>query len=101
MGVLSYKITASSEMPLQEIPESCETLLYAKEITMKTDKKPRCYNCKFAGSQFKIGNLTHLHCFDEKQYSKIGFDNGDFTAWDTLRIFSDTCKFHEFKDTKK
>ena len=66
-----------------------------------TDQKPRCYNCKFAGQRFKLGNLTHNHCEDDKQFSHAGFDNGDFSPYDTVRKFSDTCKNHEFKEPKK
>ena len=28
---------------------------------MEEKRKPRCHNCKFAGNQFKIDKLTHLH----------------------------------------
>ncbi len=59
--------------------------------------KPHCYNCKFAGKAFKIGKITHHHCEDKKQYNQEMFDRGEFTAWDTLRVFSDTCDNHEFK----
>ena len=62
-------------------------------------KKPRCYNCIFAGKQFKIGDLTHLHCGNEKQYPKEKFESGELTAWDSLQTFSDICEFHEFKST--
>lgn len=65
---------------------------------MAKQKKPHCYNCKFAGQGFKIGKLTHHHCEDEKQYNQEKHDNGEFTAWDTLRVFSDTCDNHEFKE---
>ena len=64
---------------------------------MENKKKPRCHNCKFAGNQFKINKLTHLHCADPKEYTQEKFDNGDFCAWDTLRVFNDTCYNHEFK----
>lgn len=60
-------------------------------------KNPKCYNCKHASEQFKVGKLTHLHCLDKKQYNQEGLDNDEFTAWDTLRTFSDTCSNHEFK----
>jgi len=61
-------------------------------------KKAKCYNCKFAGKQFKLTGVSHLHCEDDKQYPEEKFLNGDFTAWDTLMKFSDTCKNHEFKN---
>jgi len=37
-------------------------------------KKPRCHNCKFAGQQFKIGKLTHLHCEEPIKYNKETFE---------------------------
>lgn len=62
------------------------------------EKKPRCHNCMFAGNQFKIDKLTHLHCEEPTEYSQEKFDNGEFTPWDTLRVFNETCKNHEFKE---
>lgn len=62
-------------------------------------KKPRCYNCKFAGKQFKITNLTHLHCENETIFPKEKWESGELSPWDSLQVFSDTCKFHEFKDS--
>lgn len=63
------------------------------------NKKSKCYNCKFAGKQFKVSNVTHLHCGDDKQYPKEKWESGELTAWDSLQKFSDTCEFHEFKDS--
>ncbi len=60
-------------------------------------KKRHCYNCKFAGPAFKVGKLTHHHCEDEGQYNQEKFDNGEFTAWDTLRVFADVCDNHRLK----
>ena len=68
---------------------------------MVKKKKARCYNCKFAGQMFKVGKITHLHCKDEKQYNQEMYDNGEFTSWDTLRVFSDVCDNHEFKSVVK
>jgi len=65
---------------------------------MGNKKKPRCYNCKFAGKQFKVNKLTHLHCDDPENYTQEKFDNNEFTAWDTLRVFSDTCKNHKYRN---
>lgn len=62
-------------------------------------KKAKCYNCKFAGKQFKVSNVTHLHCEDEKQYPIEKWESGELTAWDSLQKFSDTCGNHEFKDS--
>jgi len=59
-------------------------------------KKPRCHNCKHSTKQFKIVKLTHLHCGHPK-YTKEDFENGELSAWDTLRVFNETCKDHEFK----
>ena len=59
-------------------------------------KKPRCHNCKHAGSQFKIDKLTHLHC-EHPKWTKEDFDKGSFTPWDTLQVFNETCQSHEFK----
>ena len=58
----------------------------------------QCYNCKFAGKAFKIKKLTHHHCEDEKQYNQAKHDNGEFGAWDTLRVFSDSCNNHKSKE---
>lgn len=60
-------------------------------------KKAKCYNCKHASNQFKVGKLTHLHCENPSEYNQEKYDNGDFSAWDTLRVFSDNCISHEFK----
>lgn len=61
-------------------------------------KKPRCYNCKHATKGFKAWKLTHHHCNDPKKYNQETFDKGEFCVWDTLRIFSDTCDAHEYKN---
>ena len=64
-------------------------------------KKPKCYNCKFASKQFKVGNFSYLHCQDEKQYPKEKWKRGELTAWDSLQKFSDTCKNHEFRQSSE
>jgi len=56
--------------------------------------KPRCYNCKHSGKQFKVGKVTHLHCNHPKYED---YDKGVFSPWDTLQVFSSTCLAHEFK----
>lgn len=66
-------------------------------MTAIKKRNPRCHNCKFAGNPFKIDKLTHLPCKDPKKYSEHKFYNGDFSPWDTLRVFNDTCNNHEFK----
>ena len=57
-------------------------------------KKPKCYNCKHACEQFKIDKLTHLHC------GHMDVHKEDPNPWHSLRVFSDTCKLHEFKPSK-
>ena len=42
--------------------------------------------------------MTHYHCENPKEYPQEIFDSVGFSAWDTLREFSDTCKDHQFKD---
>ena len=64
---------------------------------IKKPPKAKCYNCKFAGNQFKVSSVTHLHCEDQKQYPSEKFESGELTAWDSLQKFSDTCENHEFK----
>ena len=34
---------------------------------------------------------------EQKEYTKEKFDNDEFSHWDTLRVFNETCKAHEFK----
>jgi hypothetical protein len=63
-------------------------------------KKLRCYNCQHAGAQFKVHKLTHVHCADPTKYNQETFDKGEFTAWDTLRVFSDTCENHKMKESE-
>lgn len=60
----------------------------------------RCFNCKHAGQQFKVGKVTHLHC-EHPKYTDEDFESGKLTAWDTLCKFSDTCIDHEYKQGYK
>lgn len=60
-------------------------------------KKPKCYNCKHAGKQFKVLKLTHLHC-EHPDIENEFKTNPQFSAWDSLRVLSDTCNKHEFKE---
>ena len=62
----------------------------------KESKNPNCHNCKFAGNKFKILGLTHLHCEDKELYSKEAWENEEFNEYDTLRVWWDKCKKHEF-----
>jgi len=68
---------------------------------MEETRKPRCHNCIFGGAQFKIVNLTHLHCFSPQTLNKFETDE-NYSAWDSLRIFSDKCSSdeHKFKPPK-
>ena len=59
-------------------------------------KKPKCYNCKHSSKQFKIQKLTHVTCLELEQHNKIVNEN--MHPFDALRVFSDTCKKHEFKN---
>jgi hypothetical protein len=61
------------------------------------NRKPKCYNCKFASSAFKIGNKTHHQCNHPKH--KEGFENGTLSPWDTLQEFYNTCQSHEYRST--
>lgn len=63
-------------------------------------KRPRCHNCKHGSKQFKVNDLTHLHCLHPK-YKEEDFKNGKLSAWDTLVVFSDSCSNHEFKEKTK
>lgn len=65
---------------------------------MANVKKPRCYNCKHASESFKVSDLTHHHCLHLKYDEDM--KSGKLSAWDSLRVFSDTCNDHEFKDKK-
>lgn len=74
---------------------------FGKSYEFSNEKKAICCNCKFGGTQFKIGKLTHLHCEDPKQYNQDKFDNEGFSAWDTLREFGNTCENFEPKQPIK
>lgn len=66
---------------------------------MENQKKRRCYNCKYGGDQFKIDKLTHLHCYGP-EYEKADKNGEYLSPWETLRVFSNFCKDHEFKTNK-
>ena len=57
----------------------------------------KCYNCIHAGTAFKLGKKTHMHCTDPEQYTQEGFEKQEFSEWDTLREFWQTCKNHKLK----
>ena len=59
--------------------------------------KQKCYNCKHAERQFKINNKTHLHCGHPKWEDKYKQAPEDFSAWDTLREWWDSCSDFEAK----
>lgn len=62
-----------------------------------SELKTKCYNCKFMGNQFKIADINHHHCEEPTQFTKEQWDTGDFSPWDTLKKFSDTCNKYEPK----
>lgn len=59
-------------------------------------KKRRCYNCAYAGQQFKVGKLTHLHCESPKMKEYFEKEENP-SVWESLRVFSNTCREHSFK----
>lgn len=61
-------------------------------------KAKKCYNCIYATKQFKVGELTHIHCCSPT-YEEMNNKGNPPCAWETLRVFSDTCD--EFKDKNK
>jgi len=62
----------------------------------KTNKKPRCHNCKFSGPQFKIGKLTHLHC-ESHVMERYFQEHENPSPWHSLRVFNNSCNDHQFK----
>ena len=60
-------------------------------------KPKKCFNCKFAGEQFKVGGNTSLHCLNQKLYPLDDFNTGKLSPWDSLMNWYSTCKSHEFK----
>lgn len=59
-------------------------------------KRNRCCNCVFAGKMFKISGKSHLHC-EHPSYTEEKFLSGEFSPWDTLKEFWNTCEKHELK----
>ena len=57
-------------------------------------QRTRCFNCKFRGEFFRINGLNHLHCENEEAVTPFAAD-GQLSAWDSLRVFWDTCDKHE------
>jgi hypothetical protein len=66
---------------------------------MEEKRKPLCCNCIHGCTQFKIGKLTHLHCSGPAM-KKYYEEEEQPSAWESLRVFSDTCEEHEFKPAK-
>lgn len=60
-------------------------------------RKPKCHNCKHAGTTFRIANMTHMHC-EQPDYNQELIDAGEMSPWETLREFWHTCDRHEFKE---
>lgn len=67
------------------------------ESELPEPKRKRCYNCKFAGEQFKIGNKTHLHCQNRELYPEADLKSGNVSPWETLMEWRSTCDKYEFK----
>ncbi len=59
-------------------------------------KRKKCYNCKFAGKAFKLGNMTHIYCQNSEKYPKEKFDSEELDPLEALKTFSETCSFHSF-----
>jgi hypothetical protein len=57
-------------------------------------KKKKCYNCKFRSPAFKVGKVTHHHC-DRPTYQKRRDQGEEISPWETLVVFSETCKEYE------
>jgi len=62
---------------------------------MSNSNNPMCCNCLYGGQPFKLGNVTHQHC-EHPRYTQEGAERGDFTPYDTLMKFSETCTDHKF-----
>lgn len=60
--------------------------------------KKMCANCVYAGDQFKIVGLTHLHCESPKMKKYFEEDKCP-SAWESLRKFSESCE--DFKPKKQ
>lgn len=60
------------------------------------ENNKKCFNCKFASEPFKINGNTHFHCYHTKHDE--GLKSGDLSAWDTLRMFYDTCDDHQLNE---
>jgi hypothetical protein len=57
--------------------------------------KQTCYNCKFAGQPFKVGDLTHVHCQNKELYPPE--KRSEKTTYETLMEWYNKCEKHEFK----
>lgn len=69
-----------------------------KQKEDKEQKKPKCYNCKFATEGFKVGDLTHHHCLNPINYPDGQLEAGEVSPWDTLREWWSTCNNHQIKE---
>ena len=54
--------------------------------------RKQCFNCKYAGNQFKFCQVTHLHCDHPDE------DVRGETGWGTLREFWNVCDKWESKE---
>jgi len=60
---------------------------------MTNKRRKKCYNCKYQGEVFKIGEVKHHHCQHESCHPG--------NPWESLERVIDTCKHHQFLDEKK
>lgn len=60
---------------------------------MNKSKSNICGNCFSRSKAFKIGKLTHYHCYKLFYLQQYNAGNNLF-GWETLRVFNDTCKNH-------
>lgn len=67
---------------------------------MNKPKAKICANCIHAGHQFKVGNMTHLHCEHEILEVRAPIPPRD-SHWATLREFSNSCTKFEQKQEKE
>jgi len=67
---------------------------------MTAKDKQKCYNCRWAGQQFKVFKTTHLHCKHPRFDNEIK-NSPTFSAWDTLREFWNTCDDYDPKNNNQ
>ncbi len=65
---------------------------------IKSNKTPKkiCANCMHSGHQFKVGEMTHIHCNHPVLEVRSPLTKDD-NPWDTLREFWTNCESFELK----